>query len=152
MIDPNTGEVLKNKQHGHVYMKHNSDDEGTSTMVGYEGSAPNTDSMHGKHDLKSMIYGNDRTITGQHKGKLFQKNLSLGLGGMTSEVNAENLKQLKEVFKKFEKIESVDKEEANKLISKLLKSKNVDERQTVIREINNSYKNRFKETGEVEFI
>tara|TARA_A100001011_G_scaffold400004_1_gene511669 strand:+ start:17566 stop:19299 length:1734 start_codon:yes stop_codon:yes gene_type:complete len=152
MIDPNTGKVLKNKQHGHVYMKHNSDDKGTSTMVGYEGSAPNTDSMHGSHGLQSMIDGNDRTITGQHKGKLFQENLSLGLGGMTSEVNRENLDQLKEVFKKFEKIESVDKEEANKLISKLLKSKNVDERKSVIREINNSYKNRFKETGELEFI
>lgn len=152
MIDPKTGKVLKNKQHGHVYMKHNSDDEGTSTMVGYEGSAPNTDSMHGKHDLKSMIYGNDRTITGQHKGKLFQENLSLGLGGMTSEVNAENLKQLKEVFKKFEKIESADKGVANELISKLLNSKNVDERQTVIREINKEYSNLYGDKAKERFL
>ena len=152
MIDPKTGKVLKNKQHGHVYMKHNSDDEGTSTMVGYEGSAPNTDSMHGKHDLKSMIYGNDRTITGQHKGKLFQENLSLGLGGMTSEVNAENLKQLKEVFKKFEKIESADKGVANVLISKLLNSKNVDERQSVIREINKEYSNLYGDKAKERFL
>lgn len=152
MIDPKTGKVLKNKQHGHVYMKHNSDDEGTSTMVGYEGSAPNTDSMHGKHDLKSMIYGNDRTITGQYKGKLFQEKLSLGLGGMTSEVNAENLKKLKEVFKKFEKIESADKGVANELISKLLKSSNVDERQSVIREINKEYSNLYGDKAKERFL
>ena len=59
---------------------------------------------------------------------------------------------MKEVFKKFEKIESADKGVANVLISKLLNSKNVDERQSVIREINKEYSNLYGDKAKERFL
>ncbi len=56
---------------------------------------------------------------------------------------------MKEVFKKFEMIDSTDKEEANKLISKLLKSGNADEPKSAIVEIDNYFKYSINSDGSV---
>ena len=143
MIDPATGKVKKGKQHGHAYFKHNRDDKGTSTMVGYEGSAPSHDSMFGSHGLMSMVpgMGNKQSLTGQDKGK--ELGMSLGLGGVKSEVTEEKLERLKEVFRQFEALEgSKDpkyKERANELLSELLKATNEDQRIAAIKMINTAY-------------
>ena len=56
---------------------------------------------------------------------------------------------MKEVFKKFEMIDSTDKEEANKLISKLLKYGNADEHKSAIVEIDNYFKYSINSDGSV---
>lgn len=144
MIDPATGKVKKGKQHGHAYFKHNRDDKGTSTMVGYEGSAPSHDSMFGSHGLMSMVpgMGNKQSLTGQDKGK--KLGMSLGLGGVKSEVTEENLEGLKEIFRKFEALDVPEyKEKANDLLSNLLKATNDKERKAAIKMIEFAYNDVF---------
>lgn len=140
MVDPKTKKVMKGKQHGHAYFKHNKDDKGTSTMVGYEGSAPTHESMFGSHGLLSMVpgFGNKQSLTGQDKGK--NMGLSLGKGGMTSQITPDDLPGLKLVFKQFEALDVPEhKEKANGLLSNLLKATDDKERKAAIKMIEFTY-------------
>jgi len=129
------GKAIAGHQHGHAYYKHDEDAKGTSLMVGYEGSAPSQDSLFGSHGLKSMMKkgGNDSSLTGQSKGK--DMGMSLGKGGVKSEVTSENLEELKTVFRYFEQIKKQDPEMANQIREKLLRAKNDEERKEAAKRI-----------------
>jgi len=130
-------------QHGHAFFKYDTHpdkvkrykDSGTSRMmVGFEGSAPSTNSMLGAHDLKSMVKkgGNSRSITGQDKAE--GVGLPSGKGAVRANIDHEQLREVKEVFGAMKHLKAHPETESH-IIRALLEAKTEKERNSAIARI-----------------
>jgi hypothetical protein len=134
----------KEYQTGHMLHHHASSGDSSVTLVAFEGSAPNTDNIHGgSHGavatVKKKVFGgsSEKTLTGQDKRS------KLGLppkeGGIKSDVTKEKLSTLEGFEAKLKMLREsqyeAEKRKEQEFYNKLLATKTQKERDDLLAEL-----------------